>query len=86
MKFRTAFLPLVAVVIIGLMSSFTHPTSKEGNLKDKLDLFKSKMLENPSIKNVMSASGLPIYMNSSTSGGFRWEGKDPESEVLFQVL
>lgn len=58
----------------------------EGELGDKFELFKSKMLENPSIKKVTSASGLPIYMNSSTSGGFRWEGKDPESEVLFQVL
>jgi len=58
----------------------------EGDLKEKLDLFKAKMLENPSVNHVTSASGLPIYMNSSTSGGFRWEGKDPESEVLFQVL
>ncbi len=58
----------------------------EGDLRDKADLFKSKMLENPNIKSVTGTSVLPIYMGSSTSGGFRWDGKDPENTQLFQVL
>ncbi len=58
----------------------------EGELKEKSDLFKAKMLENPSITNITGASVLPIYMGSSTSGGFRWDGKDPENTSLFQVL
>lgn len=58
----------------------------EGDLGEKLDLFKSKMLENPGIKNVTTTSAPPIFMSSSTSGGFKWDGKDPESDVLFQIL
>ena len=58
----------------------------EGDLEDKIDLFKAKMLENPSITGFTMSSNTPLYMNSSTSGGFRWEGKDPESDVLFQVM
>ena len=58
----------------------------EGELRGKSELFKARMLENPSIKNVTSSSVLPIFMGSSTSGGFRWDGKDPESTILFQVL
>ena len=58
----------------------------EGDLRDKADLFKSRMLDNPNIKSVTTSSVLPIFMGSSTSGGFRWDGKDPESTILFQVL
>ncbi|KYG81720.1 ABC-type antimicrobial peptide transport system permease subunit [Roseivirga ehrenbergii] len=60
----------------------------EGELQNesKIELFKAKMLENPNILNVSTASNSPINIGSSTSGGFSWEGKDPESEVLFTVL
>ncbi|KYG83751.1 ABC transporter permease [Roseivirga echinicomitans] len=60
----------------------------EGELQNesKIELFKAKMLENPNILNVSTASNTPINIGSSTSGGFSWEGKDPESEVLFTVL
>lgn len=60
----------------------------EGELQNesKIELFKAKMLENPNILNVSTASNSPINIGTSTSGGFSWEGKDPESEVLFTVL
>ncbi len=58
----------------------------EGDLANRLDVFKSRMLENPNIKSMTTSSAVPIYLSSSTSGGFRWEGKDPESSILFQLL
>lgn len=58
----------------------------EGDLTDRLDVFKSRMLENPDIKSMTTTSAVPISLSSSTSGGFRWEGKDPESNILFQLL
>lgn len=58
----------------------------EGDLAGRLDVFKSRMLENPSIKSMTTTNAVPIYLSSSTSGGFRWEGKDPESSILFQLL
>ena len=44
----------------------------EGELQDpsKIELFKSKMLENPNILKVSTASNSPISIGSSTSGGF----------------
>lgn len=60
----------------------------EGELQNEstINLFKARMLENPNILNVSTASNTPINIGSSTSGGFSWEGKDPESELLFTVL
>ena len=58
----------------------------EGDLRENYDLFKAKMLENPKIKSLTTSSAVPIYMSSSTSGGFSWEGKNPDNNVLFQVL
>jgi len=58
----------------------------EGDLVDRLDLFKSRMLENPNIRSATTTSAVPIYLSSSTSGGFRWEGKNADQAVLFNVL
>jgi len=60
----------------------------EGKLQQEstIDLFKARMLENPNILNVSTASNTPIDIGSSTSGGYSWEGKDPNSQVLFTVL
>lgn len=58
----------------------------EGDLVNRLDIFKSRMFENPNIKSMTTTSAVPIYLSSSTSGGFRYEGKDDHQSVLFNVL
>ena len=48
MKLKTAFLPLIAIVIIGLTTSFTNPTSKEGDydwIKQRLTATKAFTIE-----------------------------------------
>ncbi len=48
MKFKTAYLPLIAIVIIGLMTSFANPTSKEGDydwMKQRLMATKAFTIE-----------------------------------------
>lgn len=58
----------------------------EGEMSERLDVFKSRMMEHPNIKGMTTTSAVPIYLSSSTSGGFRWEGKDEDNVELFQVL
>lgn len=60
----------------------------EGDLQQKstADLFTARILDNPDFLNVTKTSAPPIYLSSSTTGGFRWDGKDPENKTLFQIL
>ncbi|WP_420388275.1 ABC transporter permease [Roseivirga sp.] len=60
----------------------------EGDLanEESAKLFMSRVLDNPVFSNVTIASGTPISISTSTSGGYRWEGKSDESETLFNVL
>ena len=59
----------------------------EGDLRDetKKDIFRSRVLANPNFSHFSMASQPPIVQGISTSGGFNWEGKDPDNEVLYQV-
>jgi len=60
----------------------------EGDLanEESARLFMSRVLDNPNFTNITVASNTPINIGSSTSGGFRWEGKTDQNETLFNVL
>lgn len=47
--------------------------------------FKDALLKYPGIKNVTATSRVPVTLTNS-SWGYSWEGKDPETEVLFQQI
>ena len=59
----------------------------EGELREetKKEIFRSRVLNNPNFSHFSTASQPPIVQGISTSGGFNWEGKDPNNEVLYQV-
>lgn len=54
---------------------------KRSNLRTQYDAFKSELLRDPNIVGVTSSSDVPTYSVHST-GGFSWEGKDPETHFL----
>jgi putative ABC transport system permease protein len=56
-----------------------------GDLRNKFDSFKGQLLQNPSVLGVSSASHLP-FMIGSNSGGFTWDGKDADDDVLISLL
>ncbi|MBE0639359.1 MAG: ABC transporter permease [Bacteroidales bacterium] len=56
-----------------------------GDLRSKYDTFKGQLLQNPNVLGVACSSHLP-YMIGSNSGGFNWEGKDADDEVLVSIL
>jgi ABC-type antimicrobial peptide transport system permease subunit len=52
-----------------------------GEMKSKYELFKSQLLLNPAIKSVTFSSHLPTGVWSN-GGGYKWQGKRPETDPL----
>jgi putative ABC transport system permease protein len=54
---------------------------KRANIRTQYDAFKSELLRDPAVVGVTASSDVPTYSVHST-GGFSWEGKDPETHFL----
>ncbi|MEM1041817.1 MAG: ABC transporter permease [Bacteroidota bacterium] len=57
----------------------------EGEAADRFDAFKQALLDAPGVAAVTAASDSPLNVGSATTDPV-WDGKDPESEVLFHVV
>src|SRR5689334_10008160 len=56
-----------------------------GDVGKKFDTFRSRLASEPGIENVSGSSQLPISVGNSTIG-VSWEGKAPDSQILFSNL
>lgn len=56
-----------------------------GDLREKFQTFKGQLLQNPNVLDVSCSSHLP-YMIGTNSGGFHWDGKDTDDDVLVSML
>jgi putative ABC transport system permease protein len=54
----------------------------EGSVAPKFETVRNRLLQEPGIEGVTMSSQLPIDIGNSTMG-LEWEGKDPETEILF---
>ena len=54
----------------------------EGNLLEKLDVFKTEALKLPGVKNITELTEAPTEMNNGTLS-IGWEGKDPKEHIRF---
>ncbi len=57
----------------------------EGGVEEQYDVFKQQLLQQPGIVGVTTSSQNPLSVGSSTSDP-EWDGKDPESELLFHII
>jgi len=57
----------------------------EGDVRPKLETFRTRLLAQPGIESVTSASQIPIDIGNSTVG-VEWEGKDPNEKILFSNI
>ena len=57
----------------------------EGELSNRYEQVKRDLQQIPGITGVSSGSEIPLYVGNS-SGGFEWEGKDPNTNILFSRL
>lgn len=54
----------------------------EGPMREQYASYRERLLTDPSVESVTSASHSPLQIGSST-GGVDWDGKDPENRTLF---
>jgi putative ABC transport system permease protein len=57
----------------------------EGDVRPKLETFRTRLLTQPGIESITSASQIPIDIGNSTVG-VEWEGKDPNEKILFSNI
>lgn len=57
----------------------------DGDVQQKFETFRTRLLAEPGIESVTAASQLPISIGNSTSG-VQWEGKNPDERILFTNL
>ncbi|MFB3131283.1 MAG: ABC transporter permease, partial [Rhodothermales bacterium] len=57
----------------------------EGGIAEQYDAFKQELLARPGIATVTTSSQNPLSVGNSTSDP-TWDGKDPESEMLFHII
>lgn len=55
--------------------------SLRGESVDKYEVFKYELVSNPNIQSISRSNSLPFYFGSN-SGGFEWEGRDSEDDIL----
>ena len=56
-----------------------------GTLWDKYETVKNELLQLPSVSSVTSTNG-HIHSWGNNTGNVSWEGKDPETSILFQTI
>jgi ABC-type antimicrobial peptide transport system permease subunit len=57
----------------------------EGAMSDSYETFKNELLKVPEVKFVSRSSQNPLSAGSDTFG-VKWEGKDPEMRILFNII
>lgn len=57
----------------------------EGKLEQQFDVFRNQVLEIPEVKGV-SRAGHTLMGRNSNTGSVSWEGKDPDNNVLFEIM
>ncbi|AKD05483.1 ABC transporter permease [Pontibacter korlensis] len=57
----------------------------EGELHKRYDVMKEELLKVPGITGVTAANQNPLMVGNST-GSIEWEGKEPNSDILFSIL
>ncbi len=60
----------------------------EGELENQevRDQLKTRILNNPNFISATFSNGSPLSVNSSTSGGFSWEGRPENQETNFNII
>ncbi len=70
---------------LGLDKSNLIITNLEGPARNQYDALKNELLRRPGIESVTASSQNPLSVGSSTTDP-TWEGKDPDSEMLFHII
>lgn len=70
---------------IGFVRENLFGSWMEGDMAKHYETIRTRLLQSPAIESVTSSNQSPIDVGNST-GGISWEGKDPDTQVLFSNL
>jgi len=56
-----------------------------GEIRQKFDAVKSELLQNPHVLSVSAGSNVPTYGYSFSNSLWKWEGQDPDEEILMRA-
>jgi len=57
-----------------------------GDVRAKFDSVKNELLQNPNILGVTASSNVPTYGYTFSNSLWRWEGQDPDEEILMRAV
>jgi ABC-type lipoprotein release transport system permease subunit len=70
---------------IGFVRENVFYTWTASDIGQKFETFRNRLLAEPGIESVTGSGQVPISIGNSTIG-LEWEGKDPDSQILFTNL
>jgi putative ABC transport system permease protein len=56
-----------------------------GDMRQRFDAVKEELLKNPNILDVTSSGSIPTYGYNFSNSLWRWEGQDPDEEILMRA-
>jgi ABC-type antimicrobial peptide transport system permease subunit len=69
----------------GYNSENTFYIPAKGTLIDKFEIFRDRLLKDKNVRNVSISSHRPSF-SGTNGGGFEWEGKNPDEDVLITLM
>ncbi|MCZ6706214.1 MAG: ABC transporter permease, partial [Bacteroidetes bacterium] len=70
---------------LGLDRQDVFYSELEGSMQQQYNTYRTRLLSNPAIQSISASSTNPLSIGSST-GGFRYDAKDPEDRTLYYVM
>jgi putative ABC transport system permease protein len=70
---------------IGFVRENLFGSWMEGDMAKNYETIRTRLLQSPAVESVTNSNQSPIDVGNST-GGISWEGKDPDTQLLFSNL
>ncbi len=71
---------------LGLDRQDVFSAQLEGPMKEHYDSYVARLMREPSIEAVTSATNSPLFVGSSTAWGVKWDGRDKDDMTLYSIL
>jgi putative ABC transport system permease protein len=70
---------------LGYHKEYLVYAALRGDMRQQFDVVKEELLKNPNILDVTSSGNTPTYGYNFSNSLWRWEGQDPDEEILMRA-
>jgi len=70
---------------LGYHKEYLIYAALRGDMRQQFDAVKEELLKNPNILDVTSSGNTPTYGYNFSNSLWRWEGQDPDEEILMRA-